>query len=309
MYPTKLSCKRILISPLNWGQGHVSRCIPLIKRLKNQRNELFIACNKNQREIFETYLNLDLTYINHEGYTFKFGGKGRFVLDILFNLKVLLARHKSELKEVSALVKQHNIDLIISDHRYGFRSEKCTSIFMTHQLQLPLPWYLKPAQIWHKKQVSNFNFQWVVDDEKKRLAGKLSNIEGFNKSQYIGLLSRFDRMPNDQLKIHDGILLISGPLEYCKNLIKTFEKQLDSGAINLIIGNKDAYEVYKSFGLKQPFFISNNWLNSDELIKQSRKIYGYFGYSTLMDLEFLNCDSELIACPGQFEQLYLQKKS
>jgi hypothetical protein len=50
-------------------------------------------------------------------------------------------------------------------------------------------------------------------------------------------------------------------------------------------------------------------METDELLLRTKKIYGYFGYTTLMDIEILNCDSHLIASPGQLEQEYLETLS
>jgi hypothetical protein len=309
MLPTEIFEKRILISPLNWGMGHVARCIPLIKKLKKQNNRLFIACSNNQKKIIESYVSSNLAFIEHEGYPFRFKGQGNFVLDIFFNIIELKNRHELEFSQVNDLVDKFGIEIIISDHRYGFRSEKCKSIFMTHQLILPLPWFLKAAQWWHKKQVSKFDFQWIVDDESERLAGKLSDKSGFPNAKYIGNLSRFDQAFIETKKEYKGVLIISGPSAYYLTLFDRFKQELTNGEIDLIVGNEIAYQVFKNLNSKIAFHHSKNWTLTDELIIKSKKIFGFCGYSTLMDIQFLKCDSDLIACPGQLEQLYLQKKS
>src|SRR3954465_14739858 len=35
--------KRILVAPLDWGLGHATRCIPIIRELLLQKSEVFIA--------------------------------------------------------------------------------------------------------------------------------------------------------------------------------------------------------------------------------------------------------------------------
>jgi hypothetical protein len=309
MYPSEIFGKRILISPLNWGMGHVSRCIPLIKKLKSQNNQIFIASSEDQRIVFESYFETDIIYILHEGYPFRFKGHGNFILDMLINLKELKKRHKSELIEVRNIIEKHGIDIVVSDHRYGFRSEKCISIFMTHQLQLPLPWYFIGGQYWHKKQVSKFDIQWIVDDEIQRLAGKLSNNLGFPNAFFIGHLSRFNQVFTEIKKEFRGVLIFSGPSEYYQVLINRFKKQLISGDIDLIIGNEQACDMWKSFSYKTKFHLSTDWKSTDKILIRSKKIFGYFGYTSLMDIQYLKCEIDFIACPGQLEQLYLQKKS
>ena len=309
MSPSDLYGKTILISPLNWGMGHISRCIPLIKKLKDQNNCIIIACNKNQQVVFESYFNTGLVFIDHEGYPFYFKGRGNFISDTIFNFKELKKRYKSELLQVNKLLNKFEIDVVISDHRYGFRSNNCVSIFMTHQLRLPVPWYFKVAQLWHKTQVLKFDFQWIVDNEDSRLAGKLSNNSKFPNSKYIGYLSRFEDLFSIKNESNLGILLISGPPEYYPYLFDGFKNQLLSGEIDLIIGDEKAHDVYKSLNYRLKFHLSTDWKSTDEIICCAKKIFGYCGYSTLMDLNYLMCESQLIACPGQLEQLYLKKKS
>ena len=149
--------KRVLISPLNWGMGHVSRCIGLIHRLKKNNNTVIVACDKNQEEVLELYFPC-ITFIHHEGYPFQFSGKRHFGLDLIKNLNRLNMRHKSEFLETEELVKLHQIDVVISDHRYGFRSESVPSIFVTHQLRLPLKWIEVGAQFIHKYLINKFDY-------------------------------------------------------------------------------------------------------------------------------------------------------
>lgn len=307
MYPTEIFEKKILISPLNWGMGHVSRCIPLIKRLKKQNNEIFIACSEIQREVFESYFHQEITYVHHEGYPFRFKGRGNFILDSVINLKKLQKRHKQELLEVYNIVDNYGIDIVISDHRYGFRSEKCTSIFMTHQLQLPLPWYLKIIQARHAKLVSKFNFQWIVDDESQRLAGKLSSNKNFPNAIFIGLLSRFEDLIPSKAR-EKSVLIVSGPSSYYSKLFDYYNSKIKNDDIELIIGNDESFEILKNINKNVNFHNAKNWKYTDNLILNAKRIYGYCGYSTLMDIKQLGCEFNLIACPGQLEQLYLQKK-
>ena len=117
MRPETIFNKTILLSPLNWGMGHVARCISLIHQLIQQENRLIIACSESQKQIFKSYFP-DLVYENHEGYPFKFNGKGNFGKDLLFSFFNLNKRLKREKKEVNELVEKYDVDIILSDHRY-----------------------------------------------------------------------------------------------------------------------------------------------------------------------------------------------
>ena len=95
MLPIEIKENRILISVLNWGMGHVSRSIGLIHQLLEQENIVFIACSIEQEEIYKQYFN-SIQFIRHNGYPFKFGGKGNFAWDLFKGLFKLKKRMKRE---------------------------------------------------------------------------------------------------------------------------------------------------------------------------------------------------------------------
>jgi hypothetical protein len=308
MLPAEIQSKRILVSPLNWGFGHVSRCIPLIYKLLEKDNVVFIACNSAQKNIFIQYFEEKVYFLDHQGYPFQFAGKGNYTKDLFFSLIKLINRSKNEAKEVEVFVKEFKIDIIVSDHRYTFRSENCTSIFITHQLNLPLNWHQFLFKIYHKKQIKKFNSIWIVDKVGNSLAGKLSVNKHFPNSSYIGCLSRFMLYPKNDLK-SGSVLIISGPKEYWSNLFHAFSKELESNEIQTIVGSSEIQDLINSKKLNQNFHASDNWIDTDKFLLRTKKIYGYIGYTTLMDVEILNCDSHLIASPGQLEQEYLETLS
>lgn len=306
MLPTEIQGKNVLISPLNWGFGHVSRCIPLIHNLLENDNQVFIACDTAQKSIFFQYFSQNVEFIAHRGYPFQFSGKGNYTIDLFFSLKKLINRSKKELDEVENYVQQLKIDFIISDHRYSFRSEKCHSIFVTHQLNLPVSWFQYPFKFYHNKQIKKFDSIWIVDNKFNSLAGKLSENKLFPNSIFIGWLSRFALYPKKEIK-NGKVLIISGPKEYWSNLFLAFSKELESNEIETIIGSSEVLQFIRDKKLKQKFHASDNWIETDDVLLKTKKIYGYIGYTTLMDIEILGCDSHLIASPGQLEQEYLEK--
>jgi len=306
MLPTEIHSKNVLLSPLNWGFGHVSRCIPLINHLLENSNSIFIACNTAQKSVFIQYFGQKVKFIKHEGYPFHFSGKGNYSFDLLMSLRKHINRSREELKEVEDYVQKFSIDLVISDHRYTFRNENCYSIFMTHQLNLPISCFQFPFKLYHKKQIKKFDSIWIVDKQGNALAGKLSEIKQYSNANYIGFLSRFMLYPKKEIK-NGSILIISGPKEYWANLFHAFSNKLELNEIQTIVGPKEVQQLINNEKLKQKFYSSDNWIETDKLLLRAKKIYGYIGYTTLMDVEILNCDSYLIASPGQLEQEYLEK--
>jgi uncharacterized protein (TIGR00661 family) len=298
MLPNEIIQKRILISVLNWGMGHVFRSIGLIHQLLEQKNVVIIACSVEQEEIYNQYFD-KVEFIRHDGYPFEFGGKGNFAWDLAKSFSLLNRRLKEERKEVETIVKKHQIDLILSDHRYGFRSDKIPSIFITHQFNLPVKWHQLGVNLVHRRLMFKFNFVWIMDYNDSRLAGKLS-VSGKDKNvTYIGPYSRFTLYDRAKFEVkHDNVLIASGPQVYAQELVNTyFSKNNPNGHIAIC-----AYCIQVPKGIEK---ISGNWKVQDEYILSAKKIISRSGYSTIMDLEILKCDYELIPTPGQAEQEYL----
>jgi hypothetical protein len=295
---TEILGKKILLSPLNWGMGHVSRCIALIEKLK-YNNFIIVACNTQQREILEQY-HSEIEFVELSGYPFQFNERQSFAYSLLKNYNHLAKHMKYEQVQCEIICKKKLVDLVISDHRYGFYSLKTPSVFLTHQVNLPLPRYLQFINSYHLKLVRKFDEIWVVDDPILNLAGKLSSNNETLNCYNIGLLSRFENQ--NPLEIKNGhYLILSGPSAYWEYLINTIN--LDS--FDGIIGPSDGVKLAEN--LKIPLHLSSNWKELDHLLLHCTKLSGYIGYTTLMDTYFLKCDTNLIACPGQLEQKYLEK--
>jgi hypothetical protein len=302
MAPQEVSNSNVLISPLNWGWGHVSRCIPLIQVLSENSNRVYVACNAEQEKVFRQYFP-HLNYLSHDGYPFYFGLKGYFVLDVLRKIKSHRKRYLNEHFEVEEFVKKYHIDIVISDHRYGFFSQKVPSVFLTHQLNLPVKWHEWLFQFVHEKFLRSFQYIWIPDTKDSAFAGKLStNNKNFEVS-YIGLLSRFSMYEQLGEKTIDNLIVVSGPQVYAIDyLTKLFEEgvMLDATIIAPqsvlnIVGQKKGY-FYQS---------SEDWIACDHLFLKAKKITSRSGYSTIMDIQQLSVPCSLIPTVGQREQEYL----
>lgn len=299
MIPT-FKGEKVLVASLNWGWGHVSRSIGLIHQLIQNENEVIIAGSQNQLDVFKLYFP-DLTTVLIEDYPFKFKGKGNFGLDILFASSQYIRTIKKELSAVDKLIEEIDPTLIIADHRYGFRSEKVKSVFLTHQLNLPLKWWQKSFQRIHERYIKSFDEVWVCDTKENEFAGRLSQLIKGLEGVYIGILSRFQYYPIPKDK-EGEVIVVSGPSPYNLQLIDEFQEAINNGAKVLA-----SAEVLNAKGIAQNQQISS-WLEGDRLLIKASKIYSYSGYSTIMDLATLNCNAELIATKGQAEQEYLLKR-
>lgn len=306
MTPSSINNQKICIASLNWGMGHVSRCIPIINRLLNQNNTLFFAGNSAQIKVIETYFDAKVKYLRLEDYPFNFKGKGHFRLDLFANLKKLNAHISSEQKQLNEWQEKFNFDLVISDHRYGFYSEKCTSIFITHQINLPVPFFFRWINQFHHAKLKKFNTIWVPDDEARTLSFNLSKPTTKLKIKYIGILSRFEVYDFEKkLEEKNIIVLISGPDPYAKLFFETQAQRFgENSKITYVLPRKLNSE-WENRNLNIHY--ASNWKEVDLLLIQAKKIIALNGYSTLMDLKHLKKEVELYPTKGQAEQEYLAK--
>ena len=297
--------KRIAFSVLNWGFGHVTRCVSIIEQLKTQSNEIFIFCNSEQKVIFEQYL-FDIVFIDHSGYPFQFRGKGNFKSDLIRSLIGLYSYSKAEKRLLKNKIETFNLDLVISDQRYGFFSPLVPSIFITHQVNFPLRGVFKVFNLVNRYQISKFDRIWIMDNEQN-LAGMLSKNKRVKNSTHIGHHSRFLLKTSEGPKNICSILIVNGPLSYSRFLIHHFMPQLQSNEIEYVIGGVHVKELLQGVSSKAVFIPNTEMKRADELMSKTNELCGYFGYSTLMDCKILNCSFNLIATPGQLEQIYLEK--
>jgi hypothetical protein len=301
--------KRILFSPLNWGWGHVSRSIPLLKNLTKQNNELIIACDLAQKQVYLAY-KVEAKFLEHHGYPFRFKGRGRFEMDFLTQFYSLNRFKRREKKLVEIWVDQFSIDLVLSDHRYGFRSEKVKSVFITHQYTLPFSPVMNFGQKMHESMIHRFDEVWLVDKSDHSLAGKLSRGNYKIAHRYLGNLSRFDngqqdnRQQIDSVKSDFTLILVSGPEPYAEQFLRS---QLIRMAQNF--GNYKVFYSNAKYKLPElkgvEFHLTRDWKDLDHAMMTCSELHVACGYTTLMDLAYLSCKAILYPTKGQAEQEYL----
>lgn len=286
MLPEHIRNKKVLYGCLDWGSGHVSRSIPIILQLEAQGNDVFFCGSADQVAILRQY-GFSGTFLELPPTGFRFKGDGNFVREALRNAFTLRKAVRRERKRTLHLVREHGIDLVVSDHRYGLHAHGIPTIFLTHQVQLP-PGTHKLAQRIHRMWRDRFETIWILDNPDSRLAGALS-VSCAN-SLYIGHASRFALTGGAAWQKGCITAIASGPEPYRGQLKATFERLASRSPLKwrILCGAEDWHEADRAIG-EAEWVISRN------------------GYSTLMDLKVLGKQAILIPTPGQGEQQYLAK--
>lgn len=301
--------KRILVAPLNWGLGHATRSIPVIKALIDEGFQPIIASDGAALTLLQKEFP-KLSSIELPSYNISYAKNGKFLkLKLLTDSPRVLKAIKREKKTVKNIVETHKIAGIISDNRLGVYNKNIPSVFITHQLNV-----LSGATTWlstkiHEKFIKRFDTCWVPDaDGDVNLSGKLGHTDTFEiETKYIGPLSRLNKM---NLKtVYDIMVLLSGP-EPQRSLLEEkllLELKNYEGKVVLVKGMMDREQTIQVKGN----FIIYNFMTSgllEKTINESALIICRSGYTTVMDLAKLNKKTFFIPTPGQFEQEYLANR-
>ncbi len=307
---TKFNISTILIAPLDWGLGHATRCIPIIRTLKDAGFNVTVAVCEKQKILLQQEFT-DLKYLDLFGYDIQYSTKKWFFpFKILFQIPKILRKINQEHQWLNSIIEKEGIDVVISDNRYGLYSSKVPCVFITHQLTIKAPfvWLEGVLQKINYRLINRFSACWIPDIESKNnIAGVLSHPKKLPSIplHYLGVLSRFKKLSNIEQKF-DVCILLSGPEPQRTVLENIFLKQL------LPITNKKILFVR---GLPQTtekitaesVIIKNHLSGKDllESILSSDLIISRSGYTTVMELLSLQKKSILIPTPGQTEQEYL----
>jgi UDP:flavonoid glycosyltransferase YjiC (YdhE family) len=303
-----------LISPLDWGLGHTTRCIPLIRHLRNNGYEVVVACNSRQKRILLNEFD-GLHFEELPGYEVRYGRSAlSTILLLLFQVPKILIRIKHENKWVRAFEQTHKPDMIISDNRFGFYSRSVRSVFITHQLSIHTGLGGLVDSLARKinyRLIAKFTECWVPDQESlPGMAGKLSHpkkLPGI-PLHYIGDLSRMQQIASNSQNKTDLLIILSGPEPQRSIMEALMIQELGSftGYGVLVRGLAEGASNINSL----PNVSMLNYAPAAELNQMmisADLIISRCGYTTVMDILKLGKRSVLIPTPGQAEQEYLAR--
>ncbi|MEN0003750.1 MAG: glycosyltransferase [Bacteroidota bacterium] len=296
-----------LVTPLDWGLGHATRCIPIIDALLERNVRVIIGSSSSPLQLLQKeYPNLE--FIRLPRYDIKYYTKD-MTLNVLIQTPHIFRTIRREYLAVQKIVKDYQVDLIISDNRFGCSSKLAYSIFMSHQLYIitPIKWMAKPILKLNTYYIRDFDVCWVPDyGGANNLAGVLCHPALPSPSTYLGILSR---MKSEQVESkYDVLFLLSGPEPQRTRLEQILLQQIPTleGNILLVQGKTERYEEQQiAPNVKIVSYLTSEALNA--VMNESKIIVCRSGYSTLMDLVKLGKPALLVPTPGQTEQEYLAK--
>lgn len=302
--------KRVLITPLDWGLGHASRCVPLISEYIKQGNEVIVGADGQAAAFLKLHFP-QLLHFKYPGFRVRYARRGGLLWQLALQLPSFYRSIEREHRMMRDLVREYQPDLILSDNRYGAWHPQVTSSLITHQISPACPKFLcKTVYSRLDKLFLPFSEILIPDFEgDQNLAGELAHgRETGVPMRFIGPLSRFSsdgQLPDVKSNMYALAAIISGPEPQRQlledELIKAFQS---TGLPAILVQGKPADPIDRSIGKLRIV----NHLEDAELkrvLQQSERLFVRAGYSTLMDLHALGRKAILIPTPGQSEQEYL----
>jgi uncharacterized protein (TIGR00661 family) len=304
--------KKIFITPLDWGLGHATRCIPIIRLLLSSGHEVIIGGSGASLELLKAEFPT-LSHVHLPAYNPEYPKGNTMAWKMSQQIPKFLKAIQNEHRDVERVVLEKNIDLVISDNRYGCWSSHVTSVFVTHQSNIMMPkrfgWLSGLVKRINESFIGKFDVVWIPDfPGEDSLAGELISFgkNSFGKKvQFIGRLSRFSGGMSRE-KEYEIVAICSGPEPQRTVLEKIFRDQLiGSGKVFLIIRGviQTAEEEVFPEGSRIVNFLSGQKM--EEAILEGELVLSRSGYSTVMDLTALAKKAIFIPTPGQTEQEYL----
>lgn len=305
---------KILIAPLDWGLGHATRCIPVIRYLQQEGHHIFIAAEGAAAQLLAENFPA-LPRLPLEGYRIRYSkNKHAFTAKIISQVPRILKAIRKEHQWLMQQQAQHRFDLIISDNRYGLYHPEVSCVILTHQLQIRSgkgPFADAILRRMHYRMLRRFQACWVVDEEKEDgLSGKLAHpVILPAHASYIGVLSQFagHTMITGQQEPGHIVLLLSGP-EPMRGQLEVLALQqaalLKQYTFTVVAGNPSG-NIPKELPQHIQYYTHLDARLLLPVLQRAALVVCRSGYSTVMDLAVLGKKALLIPTPGQTEQEYL----
>ena len=295
--------KKIIVAALNWGLGHASRCVPIIQfLLENKYIPIIASDGKALVFLQKEFPDLESIELPSYGISYANNLKTSLLLQIP---KILKAVRKEQKVIQKYIEKNTNVVGVISDNRFGVRSNKIPSVYITHQVHVFSGLTTFISSKIHQKIINKFDECWIPDSESNQLSGLLSQSRNQKiKIKHIGVLSRFKK--ESLPKLNDVLVILSGIESQRKSLEEKILLEFKNykGKVVLVQGKIEKKQTVK---IQNRIKIYNYLLSPDleKEINQSELIICRSGYSSIMDLSVLEKKTFFIPTSNQPEQEYL----
>ena len=217
LFTLALNKKKVLIAPLDWGMGHATRCVPVIRQFQKNGYEVILASNGTSNEFLKNYFP-ELLLLEKPGYNISYPENMSMVNAMIRQLPSLMKTIIKEHLWLKKIIRKYKISEVVSDNCYGLWNKKIHSVFITHQLKVKCPNRLRFLEPILQRIILFFINKYdechIPDlPGTFNYSGNLSHLwKQPSNSKFIGTLSRFSENINKiNAEIYDLVILLSGP--------------------------------------------------------------------------------------------------
>lgn len=307
--------QNILICPLEWGLGHATRMMPLAIKLRDLNNTIFIGAGQEHLSFFRNEVP-GLKYVDFPGFKPAYSRYFPQYFSLLLKIPCIIYHSILEHSRLKKIIREHSIDMVISDNRFGLWNRKVKTVYITHMPRIPFPESFSFLEfigiLIHRSIIRKYDFCFIPDlPGELNVSGRLSHdVKLPDNTSFIGLLSRFSTdTPDKDVNPYNfkyNTVILSGP-EPQRGILRQKLASVfkDREPVTLFLEGKPDNENEMS---RSRNIISLNHLTTThmkEVIRRSEIIISRSGYSTIMELISVNRTAVLIPTPGQTEQEYL----
>lgn len=176
----------VLVCPLNWGLGHATRCVPVIRAFSQAGAQVGVAGDGPALAFLKASFPTGVSFYRLPGKTITYSrsrGGLSMALKLMWQFPGLLCSVFTEHRRLRALIRKTGAGIVISDNRYGLYSSMAIAIFMGHQLFLRAPkglgWMEGLINKVNHRYINRFHHCWVPDfPGPENLSGELSHRPG-----------------------------------------------------------------------------------------------------------------------------------
>jgi UDP:flavonoid glycosyltransferase YjiC (YdhE family) len=302
----------VLFATHDWGLGHATRDLPLIRGLLGEGHRVSVLSNGRALRLLREELGPACSYIALRDIPKPLGRRAFwFYVRMSLAMPQVFLTFRRERRLVAELQRTDPFDRIVSDSRFGVWSAEVPSFHIFHSLRQIIPGrpraLEKLVECAQRRMLSGVARVLVPDEQEQGLAGDLCHnpaCDWSGRVDYIGILSSVRRMevPQDV----DCFISISGAepqRSIFEEIVRSQVRGL-KGRIVVALGRPDAAPSVQDDG-RIAIHSYMNRAQQQAMMNRAALVVTRSGYTTLMELAELGKKALLIPTVGQSEQEYL----
>lgn len=303
---------KILFAVHDWGLGHATRDLLLIRALLSAGHAVHVLSHGRALQLLRDELGGDCSFTDLPDIPKPLGRRAStFYIKMSLALPAVFWTFRREHQCVRELCRSARIDRVVSDSRFGAAVPDVPSYHLFHSLRQIIPGRPRHlerlVETSQKRLLAHARKILIPDQREGGLAGDLCHslaCDWGDRLEYLGILSSVRRLPVEQ--DIDYFISISGaePQRTLFEEIVLRQVRRLRGRIVVALGRPEQHDRVDDDGR----VTIHGYLDrhrQEEMLNRARLVVSRPGYTTLMELAEIGRRALLVPTVGQSEQEYL----